>query len=68
MAVNLMRLPGFIRKKGRYAEAEPRANQALDILKKSVGTEHPDYGCALDTLAKLYEKRLNRSIVRLSPF
>ena len=39
---------------GRYAEAEPLYQRALDIAEKALGPDHPDVGTSLNNLAELY--------------
>ena len=38
---------------GEYAKAEPLYRQALEIEKKVLGEEHPDYATSLNNLADL---------------
>ena len=39
---------------GAYDRAEPLYRQALEIRKKVLGEEHPDYATSLNNLAELY--------------
>ena len=39
---------------GNYAAAEPLLRQALEIIRKALGEEHPDYAQSLNNLAMLY--------------
>ena len=39
---------------GEYAKAEPLYRQAMEIHKKVLGEEHPDYATSLDNLSSLY--------------
>ena len=39
---------------GQYAKAEPLSRQALTILEKAFGPEHPDVAASLNKLASLY--------------
>ena len=40
---------------GDYARAEPLFRQALEIWKKALGEDHPDYAPSLNNLAALYQ-------------
>jgi len=40
---------------GDYARAEPLYRQALEIRRKVLGEQHPDYAASLNNLAVLYE-------------
>jgi len=40
---------------GEYAKAEPLYLQTLDIVKKALGEEHPNYASTLNNLAGLYK-------------
>ena len=40
---------------GAYDRAEPLYRQALEITKKALGEEHPDYATSLNNLAVLYQ-------------
>ena len=42
---------------GDYARAEPLYRQALEIRKKALGENHPDYAASLNNLATLYQIR-----------
>ncbi|MEL7275973.1 MAG: tetratricopeptide repeat protein, partial [Pseudomonadota bacterium] len=39
---------------GRYDEAEPRYNQAIEIDRNTIGAKHPDFAIDLNNLAGLY--------------
>ncbi len=41
---------------GDYAKAEPLFRQALEIRKRALGENHPDYAASLNNLAALYEE------------
>ncbi|NRB20739.1 MAG: tetratricopeptide repeat protein, partial [Rhodobacteraceae bacterium] len=41
---------------GRYVEAEPLFRQALEIDRKTLGTDHPDYAIHLNNLGTLLSK------------
>ena len=41
---------------GAYDRAEPLYRQALEITKKALGEEHPDYATSLNNLAALYQR------------
>ena len=40
---------------GDYAKAEPLYRQALEIRKRALGENHPDYATSLNNLAGLYQ-------------
>ncbi|MCH8829769.1 MAG: tetratricopeptide repeat protein [Planctomycetes bacterium] len=42
-------------KKGRYREAAQLGRKALDLRKKVLGENHPDYATSLNNLALLYQ-------------
>ena len=42
---------------GRYAEAQPFLEEALDIREKTLGPEHPDVALSLNNLALLYHNQ-----------
>ena len=42
---------------GDYAQAEPLYRQAMEIRRKRLGEDHPDYATSLNNLAALYEAR-----------
>src|SRR5262245_27991180 len=48
------RLGKAYRLQGKYAEAEPLFQRALDIREKAFGPEHPDTATSLNSLAVLY--------------
>ena len=41
--------------RGRYEEAEPLYQSALEIREKVLGTRHPDVATSLNSLAKIYQ-------------
>ena len=41
---------------GDYAKAEPLFRQALEIRKRALGENHPDYASSLNNLAVLYQR------------
>jgi hypothetical protein len=47
-------LAGLYRSQGRYAEAEPRYMQALEIRQRQLGSDHPHVAMSLNNLAGLY--------------
>ena len=51
---------------GKYAEAEPLYQRALEIREKALGPEHPDVALSLNNLAMLYMPK--GSTLRPSPF
>jgi tetratricopeptide (TPR) repeat protein len=53
-ATALNSLAEFYRERGRYEEAEPLYQRALDIAEKVLGPDHPDTGTSLNNLAELY--------------
>jgi tetratricopeptide (TPR) repeat protein len=42
---------------GRYNDAKPLFLQSLDIRKRQLGTDHPDFAQSLNNLALLYESQ-----------
>jgi tetratricopeptide (TPR) repeat protein len=45
----------FLHYQGRYGEAEPLYQQALAIMRKRLGEQHPDTATSLNNLAGLYQ-------------
>ncbi|TYT71706.1 tetratricopeptide repeat protein, partial [Microcystis aeruginosa KLA2] len=43
------------RSQGRYPEAEPLYLEALDLIKRLLGDNHPGVATSLNNLAELYE-------------
>ena len=41
---------------GDYAKAELKYKQALEVLKLTLGEDHPSYATVLDNLADVYMK------------
>jgi tetratricopeptide (TPR) repeat protein len=41
--------------KGDYAKAEPLFRRSLEIRKRALGENHPDYATSLYNLAELYK-------------
>jgi tetratricopeptide (TPR) repeat protein len=54
VATSLNNLALLYRDQGRYEEAEPRFQRALEIREKALGPEHPDVAQSLNNLAGLY--------------
>ena len=54
MATSLNNLANLYDSQGRYEEAEPLYQQALEVYRKLLGNEHPDVATSLDNLAGLY--------------
>ena len=54
MPSSLNNLAALYRAMGAYDRAEPLFRQALEIRKKALGEEHPDYATSLNNLAALY--------------
>ena len=57
VASSLNNLAGLYRNQGRYSEAEPLYQQALEIRKRLLGEEHPDVASSLNNLAGLYDNQ-----------
>jgi tetratricopeptide (TPR) repeat protein len=55
LATSLNNLAGIYREKGRYSEAEPLYQQALQIRKRLLGENHPSFATSLNNLAGLYK-------------
>ena len=53
-AASLNNLGTLYQDMGDYARAEPLLRRALEIRKKAVGEDHPDYAISLNSLAELY--------------
>lgn len=56
MATTLNNLAELYRTQGKYAEAEPLYTQALEILEKVLGPNHPNVATVLENMAELYKK------------
>lgn len=56
MAVALTDLATLYSHTGKYDEALPLFEQALDIIEKKLGPAHPSYGQNMNRLISLYEK------------
>ncbi|MGF1576398.1 MAG: tetratricopeptide repeat protein [Cyanophyceae cyanobacterium] len=57
MAAALSRLAQLYRAQGRYGEAEPLFQQALEICRSQLGEDHPDTATTLNNLGALYESQ-----------
>ncbi|MBD2201348.1 tetratricopeptide repeat protein [Calothrix sp. FACHB-1219] len=57
LAANLNNLAGFYRAIGRYQEAEPLYQQALELTQNLLGDNHPCFATSLNNLAGLYKSR-----------
>ena len=57
VATSLNNLAGLYSSQGKYEEAEPLYQQALEMLQKLLGTEHPDIATSLNNLAGLYSSQ-----------
>ncbi|MDZ8024293.1 MAG: tetratricopeptide repeat protein [Nostoc sp. DedQUE11] len=55
LAVNFSNLAGLYRATGRYSEAEPLYQQALQLRKRLLGENHPAYATSLNNLAGIYK-------------
>ena len=42
-------------RQGRYSEAVPIAQRAVELRRKQLGEDHPDYATSLNNLAFLYD-------------
>ncbi len=56
MAATLPTLAGVYQAQGNYAEAESLYQQALAIVKKTLGPDHPYVATVLENMADLYKK------------
>ncbi|NCQ33234.1 MAG: tetratricopeptide repeat protein, partial [Armatimonadetes bacterium] len=54
-ASSLNNLAELYRALGQYEKAEPLYVQAMEILRKVLGEEHPHYAVSLNNLARLYD-------------
>ena len=54
MPISLNNLACLYQAQGDYPRAEPLYRQALEIRKKVLGENHPDYAISLNNLARLY--------------
>lgn len=55
LATSLNNLAGLYRATGRYSEAEPLYQQALELRKRLLGDNHPAFATSLNNLAGLYK-------------
>ena len=64
MATSLNNLAELYRALGNYAKAEPLYKRALAILKKALGSDHPNVAITLNNLAELYRdtNRINLAV------
>ena len=56
-ALLLARTAYYLYERGRYSEAEPLYQQALEMRKRLLGDEHPDVASSLNNLANLYDSQ-----------
>jgi hypothetical protein len=49
---------------GKYAEAVPLAQRAVELAEKQFGPEHPNVVTSLNNLAELYREQVARSLCR----
>ena len=56
-ALLLARTAYYLYERGRYSEAEPLYQQALEMRKRLLGEEHPDVAGSLNNLAGLYRSQ-----------
>jgi CHAT domain-containing protein len=61
----LNNLAGLYQDQGDYPRAEPLFRQAMEIRKKVLGENHPDYATSLNNLAGLYKQQ--RDYARAEP-
>ena len=54
VATSLNNLAGLYKSQGRYAEAEPFYQQALEMRRELLGDRHPSVATSLNNLAALY--------------
>jgi tetratricopeptide (TPR) repeat protein len=57
LARALVSLAQLLEELGRYAEAEPLAEEALRIRERVLGGEHPDTLTSVNSLARLYQRQ-----------
>ena len=57
MATSLNNLAALYKNQGRYSEAEPLYQQALELYKRLLGEEHPYVASSLHNLAALYDNQ-----------
>ncbi|MBC1241024.1 tetratricopeptide repeat protein [Nostoc sp. 2RC] len=55
LAASFNNLAGLYRATGRYSEAEPLYQQALELRKRLLGENHPAYATSLNNLAGIYK-------------
>ena len=56
-ALLLVRTANYLNERGRYSEAEPLYQQALELWKRLLGSEHPLVASSLNDLAGLYHSQ-----------
>jgi tetratricopeptide (TPR) repeat protein len=54
LATSLNRLGNLYQSQGRYGEAEPLLEKALELRRSLLGEKHPDFATSLNDLAALY--------------
>ncbi|MBD2353788.1 tetratricopeptide repeat protein [Tolypothrix sp. FACHB-123] len=57
LATSLNNLAALYDSQGKYNQAEPLFIQALDLLRRFLGDEHPDVAISLNNLAELYRSQ-----------
>ena len=57
VADSLNMMSGIYQVQGRYPEAEPLLDRALEIREKVLGPEHPDVANTLNNLGTLYNSQ-----------
>ena len=57
LASSLNNLAGLYSSQGRYEEAEPLYEQALELSQRNLGENHPDVATSLNNLAGLYRSQ-----------
>jgi hypothetical protein len=60
VARDLNNLAGVLKAQGKYGEAEPLYQQALEILKKALGPDHPNVAASLNICCRPLQLRRNR--------
>jgi tetratricopeptide (TPR) repeat protein len=63
VAATLTNLAGVYQAQGNYAEAESLYQQALAIVKKTLGPDHPYVATVLENISELYKEtgRMNEA-------